>query len=234
MWNGKLTSQLGKRQSSFHIMAAFFCSTWESQKKLGKIWGFHGGDYEEWSSGLLRRVALVRTDVSVGPGSSFTLMKEAPGSSETSVLTRATRRKNREDTILQKKLASQIRFLFRNSNRGPTSYDTHIYTSTQDKRRFKQKAWRTWNTTVSVHHEGSKWQWSALAVLTVGIQQYRRLELEPVWEWEWAESLFLSRRETESSILKSVCSLNIQTTLKLSKVVFLLYYLSTKFVPMHK
>jgi hypothetical protein len=41
------------------------------------------------SSGLLRRVALVRTDLS-----------EAPGSSETSVLTRATRRNNPEDTIL--------------------------------------------------------------------------------------------------------------------------------------
>jgi hypothetical protein len=84
------------------------------------------------SSGLLRRVALVRTDVSEEPGASFirvtkigeyqvflrsvrrllvaacvvpsspmfvTLM-EAPGSSETSVLTRATRRNNLEDTIL--------------------------------------------------------------------------------------------------------------------------------------
>jgi hypothetical protein len=41
------------------------------------------------SSGLLRRVALARTDVS-----------EELGASETSVLTIATRRNNPEDTIL--------------------------------------------------------------------------------------------------------------------------------------
>jgi hypothetical protein len=41
------------------------------------------------SSGLLRRVALVRTDVS-----------EEPGAFETSVLTRATQHNNPEDTIL--------------------------------------------------------------------------------------------------------------------------------------
>jgi hypothetical protein len=62
------------------------------------------------SSGLLRRVALVRTDeipsicsqrVLVARSPIFvTLMKEAPGSSETSVLTRATWHNNPEDTIL--------------------------------------------------------------------------------------------------------------------------------------
>jgi hypothetical protein len=61
------------------------------------------------SSGMLRRVALVRTDVSeelnasiVVPSSWIlvTLMMEALNSSETSVLTRATQRNVPEDGIL--------------------------------------------------------------------------------------------------------------------------------------
>jgi hypothetical protein len=73
------------------------------------------------SSGLLRRVALVRTDVSEEPGANVVpsssilviLMKEAVSSSETSVLTRATRRNNPEDTILHFITTKLLEFVHR-------------------------------------------------------------------------------------------------------------------------
>jgi hypothetical protein len=67
------------------------------------------------SSGILHRVALVRANVSEEPSSSFirvTLVKETLGSSETSVLTIATRRNIPEDIVLSRYIFSRTSYYF--------------------------------------------------------------------------------------------------------------------------
>jgi hypothetical protein len=95
-------------------------SHWQIPSRKCNIWGFHGGDYEEWcllgchavwllqeptfrrNLVFLRRVRPLLVTATVVPSSPILviLMMEALRSSKTSVLTRATRRNNPKDTIL--------------------------------------------------------------------------------------------------------------------------------------
>jgi hypothetical protein len=82
-------------------------------RRFGGTWRLlHQGNKNRVSSGLLRRVLVFLRSVSrllvaacVVPSSPiFGTLMEAPGSSETSVLARATRHNNPEDTILRFKV----------------------------------------------------------------------------------------------------------------------------------